>query len=272
VVSPVARREVAGYLQANHRMSERRACAVAGLSRSVNRYRSRRCSEEPLRAQLRGLAAQYPRYGYLLLHGLLKSAGQVVNRKRTYRLYVAEGLQVKRRRRKRLDRPRQPMPVPLNANERWSMDFVSDRLASGRRFRVLNIVDDFTRECVLQVVDYGISGARITQALARLAVGRPLPPIIVCDNGPEFTSKAMFLWTKARGIRLHFIEPGKPMQNAFIESFNGKFRDACLNQHWFVDLLEARSEIKDWRIHYNEVRPHSALGYQPPAVFARNAA
>lgn len=271
-MSPVARREAAGYLQANHRMSERRACAAMGLSRTVNRYRSRRPTDEPLRAQLRGLAAQYPRYGYLMLHGLLKSAGQVVNRKRTYRLYVAEGLQVKRRRRKRLDRPRQPMPVPLKANERWSMDFVSDRLSSGRRLRILNVVDDFTRECVLQVVDYGISGVRITQALARLAESRPLPPVIVCDNGPEFTSKAMFLWTKVRGIRLHFIEPGKPIQNAFIESFNGKFRDACLNQQWFVDLLEARSEIEAWRIHYNEVRPHSALGYQPPAVFARNAA
>jgi len=253
-------------------MSERRACAALGLSRAVNRYRSGRSSDEPLRAQLRGLAAQYPRYGYLMRHGLLKSAGQVVNRKRTYRRYVTEELQVKRRHRKRLDRPRQPLPVPLNANECWSMDFVSDRLSSGRRLRILNVVGDFTRECALQVVDYGISGARITHALAQLAESRPLSPVLLCDNGPEFTRKAMFLWTKARGIRLHFIEPGKPIQNAFVESFNGKFRDARLNQHWFVDLPEARSAIAGWRIHYNEVRPHSAPGYRPPAVFARNAA
>jgi putative transposase len=203
---------------------------------------------------------------------MLRTEGLVKNSKRTYRIYREEGLQVRTKRRKKLNRPGVPMPIPGKVNERWSMDFVSDRLADGRRLRVLNVVDDFTRECVLQIVDYGISGMRITQALARLAEVRALPPVIVCDNGPEFTSKAMFLWTKAQGIRLHFIEPGKPIQNAFVESFNGKFRDACLNQHWFVDLLEARSEIEGWRIHYNEVRPHSALGYQSPAVFARNAA
>lgn len=271
-MTPAARREVVGYLEETHRVSERRACDLAGLRRSVHRYEPRRKSDEPLRSQLRDLAAQSPRYGYLLLHGMLTASGAVVNCKRTYRLYVAEGLQVKRRRRKRLARPRQPLAVPQRPNERWSMDFVSDQLACGRRFRVLNIVDDFSRECVGQVVDLGISGNRVARLLDQLAETRGLPATLVSDNGPEFTSKAMFLWAHRRKTKLHFIEPGKPIQNAFVESFNGKLRDACLNQHWFLDLEEARADIEAWRRHYNEVRPHSSLGYQPPAVFARKAA
>ena len=203
---------------------------------------------------------------------MLRTAGQVVNHKRTFRLYSEEGLQVRTQRRKKLYRPMVPMSVPTGINERWSVDFVSDQLANGRRFRVFNVVDDNSRECVLQVVDFAISGERLVRELDRLADQRKLPERIVMDNGPELTSKAMFFWSKRAGVTLHFIQPGKPTQNAFVESFNGKFREYCLNLHWFSSLEDARSTIEDWRQHYNHVRPHRSLGKKPPAVFAREAA
>jgi putative transposase len=178
---------------------------------------------------------------------------------------------VRTKRRKKLTRPRVPMAVPGGVNERWSMDFVSDQLATGRRVRVLNLVDDYSRECVAQIVDVSISGLRVARCLEELAATRGLPKTIVCDNGPEFTGKEMFLWGQRSHVQLHFIQPGKPTQNAFVESFNGKFRDQCLNLYWFRDLAEARRAIEEWRQHYNEVRPHRALG-QPPAVFARAVA
>lgn len=272
MVTPVARRKAAGHVVSKLGLSERRACRVVGVSRSVFRYRSCRPDDSPLRNRLKALAEQYPKYGYPTLHDLLKTEGLVQNRKRTYRLYREEGLQVRTKKRKKLKRPRVPMLVPDRINERWSMDFVSDQLANGRRFRVLNIVDDFSRECVGQVVDVSISGMRVTRYLDELAGRRRLPKVIVCDNGPEFTSKALFFWSRDTGVKPHFIQPGKPTQNAFVESFNGKFRDQCLNLYWFRDLDDARRTIEDWRVHYNEVRPHRSLGGQPPAVFAREAA
>lgn len=255
-----------------HGLSERHACRVLKLHRSVMRYQPQPRDDEPLRARLKALAAQYPRYGYLLLHALLKREGLVQNRKRTYRLYTELGLQVRTKRRKKLVRPRIAMAVPTAVNERWSLDFMSDQLACGRRFRILNVIDDYSRECVGQLVDVSISGARMARFLSELGQTRQLPRVIVCDNGTEMTSKAMFFWSSDTGVRLHFIQPGKPTQNAFIESFNGKFRDSCLNQHWFRTLAETRRIINDWRKHYNEVRPHSSLGYQPPTVFARQVA
>ena len=256
----------------NRRVSERRACRLIGFSRSAAWYRPKGRDDGVLRARLKRLAEQYPRYGYPTLHGMLQLEGLVVNRKRTYRLYREEGLQVRTKRRKKLIRPRIPMTVPERANERWSMDFVSDQLANGRRLRVLNVVDDFTRECVLQVVDFSISGERVARAFDQLAKSRPLPSTLVCDNGPEFTSKAMFFWARDRHVKLHFTQPGKPTQNAFVESFNGKFRDYCLNLHWFASLDDARSTVEHWRDHYNHVRPHRSLDQKPPALFAREAA
>jgi len=204
---------------------------------------------------------------------MLHEEGLVKNRKRTYRIYSEEGLQVRtKRRRKKLTRPRVPIPEALGPDERWSVDFVSDQLASGRRFRVLNVVDDYSRECLGQIVDASISGARLGRFLDEIARHRGYPGSVVCDNGPELTSKAMFFWSRDRGVKLHFIQPGKPTQNAFVESFNGKFREYCLDLHWFRDLADARRIIEDWRQHYNDVRPHSSLGNVPPAVFARDAA
>lgn len=271
MVTPAARREGAQHLLDRDLTSERRACELLGLSRSVRRYRARR-DDQALSRRLRELATEYPRYGYLTLHGLLRAEGRVMNRKRTYRIYRLLGLQVRRRRRKHLSRPRMPLPAPSAVNQRWSLDFVSDQLASGRRFRVLNIVDEYSRECVAQLVDTSIGGAAVVRLLDSLASTRGLPQRLVSDNGTEFTSKAMFLWSQRTGVLLHFIQPGKPTQNAFVESFNGKFRDTCLNQHWFTSLEDARQTIEAWRTHYNEVRPHSSLGYVPPALFAKQAA
>jgi putative transposase len=247
--------------------SERRACELMNIRRSVFRYASRR-DDSALRQRLTALATEYPRYGYTLLHGMLAAEKLVVNPKRTYRIYREEQLQVRTKRRKRLaKRPRVEMAVPDAPNQRWSMDFVSDQLATGRRFRILNVVDDHTRECVIQVVDFSISGERVSRVLAEMTNTRGLPAQIVSDNGPEFTSKAMFLWAQQRGVKLHFIQPGKPTQNAFVESYNGKFRDACLNEHWFVTIADARRHIDVWRVHYNTVRPHSSLGNRTPEQF-----
>ena len=273
MVAPAAKRRAAGHLVKTHRVSERRACRLLRLHRSVARYRSiSRRDDAALTRRMQALAQQYPRYGYLMLHQFLRTEGLVVNRKRTYRIYSSLGLQVRTKRRKKLVRPRVPMIVPERPGERWSVDFMSDQLASGRRFRVLNIVDDFSRECVGQIVDTSISGARLACFLEQLGQERGLPKTLVCDNGTELTSKAMFFWSRNSGVKLHFIQPGKPTQNAFVESFNRTFRDGCLNQHWFRDLGDARREIDDWRRHYNEVRPHSSLGYVTPSDYARRAA
>ncbi len=247
--------------------SERRACGLIGISRPVVQYQGVNRDDGDLRARLKALAERYPRYGYLMLHALLRQEGLVVNAKRTYRLYCEEGLQVRTKKRRKLPlRPRRPMVLPSCTAERWSLDFMSDQMANGRRFRVLNIVDDFSRECVGQLVDTSISGERLASYLDTLS---PRPNAIVLDNGPELTSKAMFLWAQQTGVMLDFIQPGKPTQNAFVESFNGTFRDACLNQHWFTSLKDARETIAKWRKHYNEERPHSSLGYIPPKLFAR---
>ena len=263
------RRRAVDHLK-NRRFSERRACRLVGFSRSASWRPLKERDDQALRSRLKTLAERYPRYGYPTLHDMLKTEGLVINPKRTYRLYREEGLQVRTKRRKKLIRPRIPMLVPDTVNQRWSMDFVSDQLANGRRFRVLNIVDDYTREIVLQVVDFSISGYRVARELDQLE--RKLPKSIVCDNGPEFTCKAMFFWSKKTGTKLHFIQPGKPTQNAFVESFNGKFREYCLDMHWFASITDARSIIDDWRSHFNEVRPHRSLGRIPPAVFANRVA
>ena len=262
------RRRAVDYLT-SRRVSERRACRLVGFSRSAAWRELKGRNDGELRRRLKALAEQYPRYGYPTLHGLLRAEGCVVNPKRTYRVYREEGLQVRTKRRKKLTRPRVPLQAPTRRNERWSMDFVSDQLANGRRIRVLNVVDDFSCECVLQVVDVSISGARVANEFDRLMERRGLPEAIVCDNGPEFTSKAMFFWSQQRGVKLQFIQPGKPTQNAFVESFNGKFREYCLDQHWFSSMTDARETIESWRVHYNEVRPHRSLGFKPPAVFVQ---
>jgi putative transposase len=272
MVRPAQRRDVVRHLQSAYAMSQRQGCRLAGLSRKAACYQPSRHTDEPLKTRLKELGEQYPRYGYLMLHAMLKRERLVVNRKRTYRIYTALGMQVKTKRRKKLVRPRIPMAGPTRPNERWSLDFVHDQLADGRRICVLNIVDDYSRVCVGQLVDRSISGVRVARYLEELSQSRTMPKSIVMDNGTELTSKAMFFWSQRTGIKLNFIQPGKPTQNAFVESFNGKFRDGCLNQHWFKLLEEARQIIKAWQKHYNFDRPRSALGYQSPADVKLQAA
>ena len=256
-----------------YRRSERRACRLLGMSRSSCRYQPQGRNEEALRGRLQELAAERRRFGYRRLAVLLRREGWAVNHKRVYRLYQQEHLQVRKRLRKRpASLERVPLALPGSPNERWSMDFMTDSLATGRHFRTLNIVDDYTRECVRIEVDTSLGGERVARVLEELREQRGGPKVIVVDHGPEFTSQALDRWAYQRGVKLHFIAPGKPEQNAYVESFNGKFRDECLNQHWFGDLEEAREEIETWRQDYNQRRPHSALGYRTPEEFAAEVA
>jgi len=254
-----------------HRLSRSRCCRLAGLSRSTAYYVSHHPDDGKIRERLKELAKAHRRYGYLRLHYLLRKEGLVVNAKRTYRLYREEGLQVHRRKgRKRFRGERIPLQPADRPNHRWSLDFMSDSLCTGRRFRTLNVGDDFSRWNLGILADFSISGSRMARFLDVLAECHGYPKELVMDNGPECTSRAMFVWSQQTGVKLRFIQPGKPMQNGFIESFNGKFRDECLNEHWFTSLEEARKIIEKWRMHYNEERPHSALGYQTPKEYAES--
>ena len=251
-------------------LSERRACWLVGMARTSCRYAApRQGQEEKLKLRLRTLAGERRRFGYRRLVVLLRREGWAVNHKRVYRLYREEGLAVRRRKRKRMGAvERSPLAVPTQPNQRWSMDFVSDGLSEGRKFRSLNIVDGYSRECLATEVDTSLPGMRVVRVLEQLGERRGLPEVLVMDNGPEFAGQALDVWAYERKVRLHFIEPGKPMQNAFVESFNGKFRDECSNEHWFVSLEDARVKIEAWRREYNESRPHTALGHVRPAEFA----
>lgn len=271
-MKPAARREAVQVAVEEWAFSQRRACRLVGISRSVARYRSRAVEPPGLRERLCALAAERRRYGYRRLWVLLRREGFPVNHKRIERLYWEEGLAVRRRKRKRMCGARRiPVPTPCRNNQRWSMDFVADSLASGRRTRVLTVVDDFTRQSLATEVDTSLPGVRVARVLDRIAGRRGYPEVITLDNGPEFAGRALDAWAYAHHVQLSFIDPGKPVQNAYIESFNGKLRDECLNEHWFVTLDHARAIVEAWRQDYNSVRPHSALGNLTPNEFAEQA-
>ena len=270
MVTPQGRRRLVRYFEDAFGLSRQRSCRLAGIHRSVVAYRPRRAKDDELRARILALARERPRFGYRRIHLLLRREGWTGNRKRTYRIYREEKLTVRRRRRKRVAAaPREAMAVPSRPNVRWSMDFVAGTLSDGRTFRVLNIVDDYSREAVAVEVGKSIPGSRVVRVLERLARHRGLPTTIVVDNGPEFTSRVLDQWADDHRVELHFIQPGKPVQNAFVESFNGKFRDEYLNQSWFVSLADACRAIGAWRLDYNRVRPHSSLGELTPEAFAQ---
>lgn len=250
-------------------ITERRACRFTGFARSSQRYITRRAPRRELRERLHTLAILRPRWGYRRLHILLRREGHAINHKLTRRLYREEGLAVRRRKRKRVATARAVKPVVTARNERWSMDFVRDTLGDGRVFRALTVVDDFTRECPVIEVDTSLTGERVTRVLDRLALTRGLPACIVCDNGPEFAGQVLDQWAHEHRITLHFIQPGKPVQNAYAESFNGRLRDECLNESWFTSLADARMTIERWRRDYNEARPHSGLAGCTPLEFAK---
>jgi putative transposase len=258
-------------MQQEFPMSERRTCRLLGMDRGSYRYRSRREPENAaLRQRLRELAEQRRRFGYKRLHVLLRREGWTVNHKRVHRIYVEEKLAVRKRRkwRRGVSVPRELRRTARQANQIWSMDFLADALVGGRRLRTLNIVDEYTREALAIEVDTSLPGLRVVRVLEQLRANGRQPQQIVTDHGPEFVGQALDQWAYEHGVQLHLITPGKPTENGYIESFNGRLRDECLNENWFVNLADARSKIEAWRRDYNQVRPHSALGYRTPEEFA----
>ena len=269
---PAQQRAAVLYAQERFGLSQRRACRLVGSARSTVRYRSRRGEDAALRARLRELAELRPRFGYRRLHVLLRREGIIVNHKRIARLYRAEGLAVRRRTRKAAGRILRGRPTePQRPNEQWALDFLQDALASGRTIRILSVIDVYTREALALEVDTSLPGSRVVRVLDRLASERPLPAQIVLDNGPELISRVLEQWSHQHAVALHFIEPGKPVQNAFCESFHSRVRDECLNEHWFLGLADARQLVEAWRQDDHQERPHSALGYQTPVEFAQRA-
>ena len=269
MVGPAAKREAVAHLRNVLQMSERRACTLVAADRKMIRYRSRRPPEIELRTRLRDLANQRRRFGYRRLFILLREQGEPSGVNRIYRLYREEGLTVRKRKaRRKAIGTRTPILVEAKVNARWSLDFVHDQLAQGRRFRILNIVDDVTRECLAAIPDTSISGKRVARELTELIGGRGKPGMIVSDNGTEFTSNAILGWAKEQRVEWHYIAPGKPMQNGYIESFNGRMRDELLNESLFMDLDQARQLIGAWVTDYNTARPHSSLGYKTPVAYA----
>jgi putative transposase len=272
MVTAPARRELVRWMQARG-MTERRCLAIAGMSPSSLRYQPRPDRNVALRTRIVTLAQRHRRYGVGMIHLKLRQAGEIVNYKRVERLYGLEKLHIRRRRRKKFPvSDRQPLIRPGRANEVWSMDFVFDRAASGRTIKCLVIVDDATHEAVAIVPEHTIGGDHLTRILDAICAQRGTPAVIRTDNGPEFTGKAMLNWAHRKAIALRLIEPGKPNQNAYVESFNGRFRDECLNEHWFVSLAHARVVIEPWRQEYNDERPKRSLGGLTPAQYAKQLA
>jgi putative transposase len=271
MVGPAAKREAVAHLCSALEMSERRACTLITADRTMIRYRSRRPPDTELRARLRELANQRRRFGYRRLFILLRREGEPSGINRIYRLYREEGLTVRKRRaRRRAVGTRTPILVETRVNARWSLDFVHDQFALGRRFRILNIVDDVTRECLAAIPDTSISGRRVARELTMLIETRGKPQMIVSDHGTEFTSNAILGWATDHRVEWHYIAPGKPMQNGFVESFNGRMRDELLNESLFLDLDHSRQLIGAWVVDYNTARPHSSLGYKTPVAYAEH--
>ena len=269
MVTPAAHREAAAHLQSAYAMSERRACRVLGVDRTSVRYQATRPDDGVLRDRLKALAQERRRFGYRRLHVMLRREGHAVNKKRVQRIYREEKLTVRRRGgRKRAIGTRRPLEIPLVANQRWSLDFVSDQMPDGRRFRILTVIDNCTRECLGLVADTSLSGRRVARELDAIILRRGRPETIISDNGTEYTSNAILAWADDAGVGWHYIAPGKPQQNGFNESFNGRLRDELLNETLFRSLPHARAVLETWRRDYNETRPHSKLGWLTPQAYA----
>ena len=271
LLTPDVKRRAVIAAMAHHDVSARRACSLVNLDRSTFQYEKKRGGDEILRARLRALADERRRFGYRRLGILLSQEGHHANHKKLYRIYAEEKLAVRRRKgRKRALGSRRPMVLPSRPNERWSLDFVSDRLSGGRRFHILCVVDDFTREALAVMPDFSISGTRLARELDVIIARRGKPKTIVSDNGTEMTSDAIFAWAGKHKIEWHYIAPGKPTQNAFVESFNGRLRDECLNEELFSSITEVREKLAAWQADYNQYRPHPSLGGLAPNVYACN--
>lgn len=268
MVGPAQLRKAAYHLKNKFNRSERSVCRAIGLARSSCRYVSVKAPDDELKAKMRDIAQKYRRYGYRRIYVLIRREGLKVNHKRIYRIYREEGLKVERRKKKKMAAfLRMASPIPSGPNQRWSIDFVSDQFVNGKRLKILTVVDDFTKECPLIHVDTSITGIKLAELFKELGKRRPLPNTIVCDNGPEFISRDFDAWAYHRGITLDHIRPGKPVENCFIESFNGKFREECLEENIFSGIEYAKMIIESWRKHYNRFRPHSSLGNKTPTEF-----
>ncbi len=254
-------------MKQEYAFSERRACRLMMLAVTTYRYRSQR-SDEPLRTRLVELAREKPRFGYRRLHVLLRRSGEHVNHKRLHRIYREAGLMIRRKKRKHCVRVGQPLRNWTAANQEWALDFAHDAVACGRAIRVLSVVDAYTRECLALEVDTSFASRRVTRVLEAIVAERGRPQVIRCDNGPELTSRHFLAWCIEQQIELVHIQPGRPTQNAHVESFHGRLREECLAISWFQNLFDARRKIMAWRKEYNEERPHSSLGYRTPKEFA----
>lgn len=272
VVGPQAQRQAVKYLLEEKRLKADRALKLVGMHSSTFYYKQQRQRDDTqLRQKLIELAQARVRWGFPMLLTLVRRDGFMDNHKRVHRIYCEANLQIRKRvKRHKIRHLRLVLPQATQPNQRWSMDFVHDVLSTGRRFRCFNLVDDFTHECILIKVDRSLRSEKLVAALNTIKLLRPLPEEIVCDNGPELISQNMDIWAYQNNVKLKFIQPGKPTQNAFVESFNGKFRNECLGQHWFLSIEEARKVIEEWRQDYNELRPHRSLKMQTPNEFARH--
>jgi putative transposase len=270
MVTPAARRKVAGYIQEKHGLSQRRSASLVDIPTCTLRYRSRRDDEKPIRERLKALAQERPRWGYKRLHDRLRLENIVVNHKKVYRLYCEEKLKLRIKKGRRIkSEKRGDVEQPTAPNQLWSMDFMHDSLCDGRSFRTLNILDTYTRQCLHIEADTSLNGERVVRVLECLIAQRGKPQVIRIDNGPEFRGQKLDVWAYKNQVKLDFIQPGKPTQNAHIESFNSKLRDECLEMEWFTSLSEARATIEEWRIDYNTQRPHSSLNHLPPDLWAQ---
>lgn len=271
MVSPQLKREAVKYLTEEKRLKKDRALRLVGLRPSTFYYKTQKQRDDvPLREKLTELSQKRVRWGFPMLLTLMRREGFMDNHKRVHRIYCEANLQIRKRAKKnKIRHLRLVLPEVTRPNQRWSMDFVHDVLSDGRRFRCFNLVDDFTHECILIKVDRSLRSEKLVAALNVLKLTRPLPEEIVCDNGPELISQNMDIWSYQNNVKLKFIQPGKPTQNAFVESFNGKFRNECLSQHWFLNIEEAQKEIEEWRKDYNENRPHRSLKMKTPNEFAK---
>jgi putative transposase len=258
------------YAVASLGRSIRKACFLVGLARASYDYKPALNDDASLRERMRQLAHQRRRFGCPRIHLLLRREGLAINHKRTERIYREEGLSLRKRKRKKMTaQTRVIIPPPAAPNEKWSMDFVTDSIVTGRRFRALAIVDDYSRECPVIEVDTSLGGARVVDVLTRLTETRGLPNIITMDNGPEFSGRCLDEWAFRNGVKLNFIRPGKPVENAFAESFIGRLRDECLNENWFISVRNARDIIETWRMDYNNARPHTSLRGMTPKEFVK---
>jgi putative transposase len=268
-VTPARRRNLVDWLREEYDVDIKRGCNVLCLNRASFYDVPHRDEQQMLRMKIRQYAEAHVKYGYLRIHVLLQREGIRIGKNRVYRLYCLEGLNLRRKysRRKRVSEPRVELPRESRPNESWAMDFVSDQLFDGRRFRSLSLIDSYTRECLAIHVDQTIRGSDVVNTLETLKRERGVPDSIRVDNGPEFISKDLDLWAYQEGVKLQFSRPGKPTDNAMIESFNGSYRNECLQTHWFLSLPDARMKIENWRIEYNEYRPHSSLRNKTPSEF-----